>query len=62
MPNVISSKCSLPLVVVMLDQRSRSVGATYIPGRIAACYSVPICCFALTKLASFDGPTRSTAR
>ena len=62
MPNVISSKCSLPLVVVMLDQRSRSVGATYIPGRNAACYSVPICCFALTKLASFDGPTRSTAR
>jgi hypothetical protein len=30
-------------------------GATYVPGRVAACYSVPICCFALTKLASFDG-------
>jgi hypothetical protein len=30
-------------------------GATYVPGRVAACYSVSICCFALTKLASFDG-------
>jgi hypothetical protein len=27
-------------------------GATYILGRIAACYSVPICCFALPKLSS----------
>ena len=24
-------------------------------GRFAACYSAPICCFALPKLASFDG-------